>query len=364
MFFGLTNSLATFQTMMNDIFWELIDEGVVAIYMDDILIFGGQTKEEHHAIIVWVLDILCKHQLNLMAEKCMFGQPTVEYLGLILSEGHVEMDPVKVAGIRDWPTPRNVTEVQSFVGFVNFYQWFIQDFSHVAKPLHQLTKKGEAWKWTKDKRKAFEELKQLITSTPILVQPDQSAQFRLETDASGYATGVVLSQLCEDDKWHPVGFTSKSLSSAERNYKIHDKELLSVVRGLEEWRHILEGTKHTIEVLNDHRNLMYFRESQNLNRRQACWSLFLSRFDFSLIHRPGRHSAKPDALSCRKDHLTEEGDNQDQVMLLDERFDKSSEPNESIAVTGDDPTRVTLEGEEGGFLERVRDCADRDDSVV
>ena len=157
----------------------------------------------------------------------------------------------------------------------------------MAKPLHQPTKKGEVWKWAEDKWKAFEELKQLITSTPILVQPDQSVQFRLEMDASGYATGAVLSQLCEDDKWHPVGFTSKSLSSAERNYEIHDKELLSVIRGLEEWRHILEGTKHTIEVLNDHRNLTYFQESQNLNCQQALWSLFLSRFDFSLIHRPG-----------------------------------------------------------------------------
>src|SRR5467141_3415344 len=372
MFFGLTNSPATFQTMMNDIFRELIDEGVVVIYMDDILIFGGQTKEEHHAIVVRVLDILRRHRLYLKAEKCTFGQPTVEYLSLILlegrvemdpvslilSEGRVEMDPVKVASVRDWPTPRNVTEVQSFVGFVKFYRWFIQDFSHVAKPLHQLTKKGEAWKWTEDERKAFEELKRLITSTPILVQPDQSAQFRLETDASGYATGAVLSQLCEDEKWHLVGFMSKSLSSAERNYEIHDKELLSVVRGLEEWRHILEGTKHTIEVLNDHRNLTYFRESQNLNCRQARWSLFLSRFDFSLIHRPGRHSAKLDALSRRKDHLTKEEDNQDQVMLLAKRFDKSSELNESIAMTGDDPTRVTLEGKEGGFLESVHDCAD------
>src|SRR5882672_8426695 len=119
-----------------------------------------------------------------------------------------------------------------------------------------------------------------------------------------------------------------------------------------------------IEVLNDHRNLTYFWESQNLNRRQARWSLFLSRFDFSLIHRPGRHSAKPDALSHQKDHFTEEEDNQDQVMLPAERFDKSSEPNESVAMTGDDPTHVTLEGEEGGFLEHVRDCADRDDSVV
>ena len=99
--------------------------------------------------------------------------------------------------------------------------------------------------------------------------------------------GAVLSQLCKDNKWLLVGFTSKSLSSAERNYEIHDKELLSIIRGLEEWRHILEGTKHTIEILNDHWNLTYFWGSQNLNHQQACWSLFLSRFDFSLIHRPG-----------------------------------------------------------------------------
>src|SRR5882724_8245282 len=130
MFFGLTNSPATFQTMMNNIFRELIDEGVVVIYMDDILIFGGQTKEEHHTIVVRVLDILHGHQLYLKAKKCTFRQPTVEYLGLILSEGRVEMDPVKVGGIRDWPTPRNVTEVQSFIVFVNFYRRFIQDFFH------------------------------------------------------------------------------------------------------------------------------------------------------------------------------------------------------------------------------------------
>src|SRR5882724_7336033 len=153
----------------------------------------------------------------------------VEYLGLILLEGRVEMDPVKVAGVCDWPTPRNVTKVQSFIGFVNFYRRFIQDFSHIAISLHQLIKKGETWRWAGDEQKAFEELKWLITSTPILTQPDQDAYFRLETDASRYAMGAVLSQLCEDDKWQPVGFTSKSLSSAKRNYEIHDKELLSII---------------------------------------------------------------------------------------------------------------------------------------
>ena len=177
-----------------------------------------------------------------------------------------------------------MTEVQSFIGFVNFYRHFIQDFSHVAKLLHQLTKKGEEWQWADEEQASFEELKCLITSTPILVQPNKDTPFQLETDTSGYATRAVLSQLCDNGQWHPVGFTSEGLDAAERNYKFHDKELLSVIRGLEEWRHVLEGTKYTIEILNDHRNLTYFRTSQNLNCRQAHWSLWLARSDFTLVH--------------------------------------------------------------------------------
>src|SRR5882724_11206868 len=158
MFFSLTNSPATFQMMMNNIFKEIINEEVVTIYTDNILIFGGQTWEQHHEIVVRVLNILHKHCLYLKAEKCTFEQPTVKYLGLILSEGHMEMDPVKVAGVQNWPTPRNVTEFQSFVRFVNFYRHFVQDFSHVAKPLHQLTKKGEEWQWADEEQASFKEL--------------------------------------------------------------------------------------------------------------------------------------------------------------------------------------------------------------
>ena len=131
MFFGLTNSPDIFQTMMNDIFKDLIDEGHVAIYMDDILIYT-QTIEHHRAVVTQVLDILRRHRLYLKAEKCSFEHYTVEYLVLVLSEGHVEMDPIKIASGQDWLTPKNVTEVQSFVGFVNFYHKFIPDFSHVA----------------------------------------------------------------------------------------------------------------------------------------------------------------------------------------------------------------------------------------
>jgi RNase H-like domain found in reverse transcriptase len=120
--------------------------------------------------------------------------------------------------------------------------------------------------------------------------------------------------------WHLIGFISKSLDKAERNYEIHDKELLSVIRGLEDFRHILEGATHPVEVLNDHRNLTYFQTAQNLNRRQARWALFLSRFNILLTHRAGKHSAKPDALSRRADHNTGEDDNMDEVLVRPELF--------------------------------------------
>ena len=134
--------------------------------------------------------------------------------------------------------------------------------SHVANPLHQLTKKEVAWKWSENEEAAFRALKRLVTLAPVLVLPDQSTCFRLETDTSSYATGAVLSQLCEDEKWHPVGFTSKSLNPVERNYAIYDKELLSVICGLEEWRHILKGTEHTIEILNNHKNLIFLNHPE------------------------------------------------------------------------------------------------------
>ena len=213
--------------------------------MDNILVYTCMI-EHHQEVVTRVLDILQKHQLYLKVEKCTFECTMVEYLGLVLSEGQVEMDPFKITGVRDWLTPKNITEVQSFVGFVNFYCRFIPEFSHVASPLHRLTKKAEPWQWMQPEDAAFQALKSLVTPALILILPDQNTCLQLKTDASGYVTGVSLSQLCDDEKWHPIGFTCKSLSLEEHNYASYNKELLSVICRLEEWRHILEGTKHTI----------------------------------------------------------------------------------------------------------------------
>jgi len=140
-------------------------------------------------------------------------------------------------------------------------------------------------------------------------------------DSSDFATGAVLSQQSpEDKKWHPVAFLSKSLSPVEQNYEIHDKEMLAIVRALEEWRHFVEGAEHCCEIWTDHKNLQYFMTAKKLNRRQARWSLLLARFDFIMHHHPGKSIGKMDALSCRSDHGTGSEDNDNMVLLTPNFF--------------------------------------------
>jgi hypothetical protein len=215
MYFGLTNSLGTFQTMMNKIFSDLIIQGVVTVYLDDILIFTD-SLEEHQHISQMVMERLQKHKLYLQWDKCEFEQTHIEYLGIIISHNRVEMDPIKVAGVAEWPTPTNKKEVQSFLGFANFYCQFIANFLHHARPLFDLMKKDAPFAWKEEEEGAFAKLKEIVTSAPVLILPQVDRPFRIEADGSGVATGAVLSQVSlEDDKWHPVAFLSKSLSEVE-----------------------------------------------------------------------------------------------------------------------------------------------------
>lgn len=319
MFFGLCNSPATFQSMMNHIFRDLIDQGVVVVYMDDILIFT-ETIERHREVTARVLKILQDNDLYLKPEKCEFEVTEIEYLGLVIGHNSVQMDMVKVKGVLEWPTPTKVKEVQAFLGFANFYRRFIKDFSKKARPLTQLTRKDIDWEWGNEAQEAFENIKKAFITAPILVMPDPSKPMRIETDASDYAWGSVLSQLEDDGLWHPTAYISKSLTEVERNYDVHDKELKAVIGSFETFRHYVEGAKHPVEVYTDHRNLEYFKKSQKLSRRQARWSEFLQRFDYVLIHKPGVLN-KADGLSRRIDHKGEvKMDNQDQVVIKGDKF--------------------------------------------
>src|SRR5258705_10841764 len=179
------------------------------------------------------------------------------------------MDPVKVQGVTDWLQPAKVKDVQSFIGFVNFYRKFIRNFSEIACPLHALPRKLKNWSWGTAVQQAFDVLKNAVTSAPTLAFPSKSSLLQLECDASNFATGAVLSQQQEDGLFHPIGFMSKSFSDTERNYQIHNKEMLAIMRTLEEWRHFLEGSDQKFEIHMDHKNLSYFQEAHKLNCRQA-----------------------------------------------------------------------------------------------
>ena len=192
MFFGLTNSPATFQGFMNHILKPLIDQGHVIVYMDDILVFTN-TIEGHCEIVKEVLRILQENELFLKPEKCSFEKDHIDYLGIIVGNGTVKMDPKKVESVQNWPTPEKKRDVQSFLGFCNFFRRFIKDFSAIARPLSQLTGISE-WKWTNTENNAFESLKRRIMDDITLVIPNDNGKFRVEADSSNFANGAVLSQ--------------------------------------------------------------------------------------------------------------------------------------------------------------------------
>lgn len=299
--FGLTNGPASFQHYINDSLREYLDVFCTA-YLDDILIYSD-TLEEHKKHVRQVLERLRKYGLQADIAKCEFHVQEVKYLGLIVGTRGIRMDPEKISAVADWPQPKNVKDVQGFLGFANFYRRFIRDFAKKATPLTRLTKKDTPFEWDDKCVRAFEELKGAFTSAPILQHFDPDKPSTIECDSSDYVNAGCLSQPDHDGILRPVAFFSKKLTPTECNYDIYDKELMAIVRSFEEWRAELEGASDPVEVISDHKNLQYFMTTKRLSRRQARWSEFLSRFGFKLIYRPGTQGGKPDALTRRSSDL-------------------------------------------------------------
>ena len=189
----MTNSLATFQTMINNIFRDLIAKEIVVVYLDNILIFT-RTVEQYTKAIWRVLEILAEYKLCLCPEKCEFQKECIEYLGLVVLENKVSIDPIKVAEVQEWPTPKSQTGIQTFLGFVNFYRHFIQDFSAIAQPLFNLIYSDQTWEWEDKEQTAFKALKMAVTSALVLVSPHGLESFQIEANSLDYTMGAVLSQ--------------------------------------------------------------------------------------------------------------------------------------------------------------------------
>ena len=222
-------------------------------------------------------------------------------MGVVTRLEEIRMEEEKMKGVLDWPTPKCVKDMQKFLELANYYHRFIKGFASIARPLYDLVKKDQKWNWTEKQEEAFRELKERFMREPVLAVPDLDKKMWMEVDASDYVMGEVLSMEYKDGLWRLVAFLSKSLNETKRNYEIHDKEILTIVRGLENWRYLLESTHFKFKICTDHKNLEYFMKAQKLNWRQARWTLYLSRFNFMLKHVPGTKMRKADGLSRRLD---------------------------------------------------------------
>ena len=293
----------------------------------------------------------------LKISKTKFEEPQMEILGWQVGAGGIRIDPSKVAGIRDWLHQlKDVKQVRSTLGVLG-YQWlFIKNFTAIARPLHDLTKKDQPFVWTQECTDTLEQLIQAVTSEPVLYQPDWSKQFELEVDALLFTIGAVLFQRDEEGRQRPISYFLQALNLAERNYDIWDREFLAVIRGLKHNRHLLVGLPHKVLVLTDHENLAHYRHPQKINRRVARYLHTLADFDLELRHIPGSTN-KADALSQRPDHDDGSQDNEEVIALPDFLFAR--------ALTAGKEDKRILEGQkvDKGIFEEWKhlyQCEERD----
>jgi len=264
--FGLANAPATFQTMMNKILRVFLDHGVV-IYPDDILIYS-ENMDDHIKLVQKVLDRLEQHDLAVSLKKSVFLQDEVEFLGYFVKTSGVTMSDRKVKGCQNWAHARSVQKVQIFIGFPNFYRRFIKDSSKVCKPITE-TLKGNPkdFHWGREQEDVFVELQKRFTMAPILSYFYPGRRTVVETDASDFALGSVLSQY--QGRWlHLVALHSRKLNRTARNYKIHDKELLAIMEAFKQWKRCLWGEEGPVTVYTDHQNLQSFLTNGVWNQRQ------------------------------------------------------------------------------------------------
>jgi hypothetical protein len=276
--------------LMNHVLRAFIGKFVV-VYFDDILIYS-KSFDEHLDHIRQVLAVLREEKLYGNITKCTFCTDRVVFLGFVVSADGIQVDEEKVKAIKDWPTPVNVSQVRSFHGLAGFYRRFVKDFSMIAAPLNNLTKKDVPFKWGDEQDQAFNELKTKLCEAPLLQLPDFGKTFEIECDASGIGIGGVLLQ-----EGKPVAYFSEKLNGPHLNYSVYDKELYALVRVLEVWQHYLLPKEFVIH--SDHEALKYLKSQGKLNRRHAKWIEFIETFPYVVKHKSGKDNIVADALSRR-----------------------------------------------------------------
>ncbi|XP_052623591.1 uncharacterized protein LOC128128868, partial [Lactuca sativa] len=286
--FGLTNAPAAFMDLMNRICRPFLDNFVI-VFIDDILVYS-RSKEEHGQHLRQVLETLRSEKLYAKLSKCEFWLRSVNFLGHVVSQDGIHVDPSKVKAVEGWATPTTPTEIRQFLGLAGYYRRFIQNFSKIAKPLTLLTQKSVPFKWTDRQEIAFRTLKQALCSAPVLSLPEGTEDFVVYCDASNQGLGCVLMQ-----RGRVIAYASRQLKTHEVNYTTHDLELGAVVFALKIWRHYLYGTKCTI--FTDHKSLQHILNQKELNMRQRRWVELLNDYECEIKYHPGKANVVADALS-------------------------------------------------------------------
>ncbi|GJP60385.1 hypothetical protein CLOP_g17596 [Closterium sp. NIES-67] len=290
--FGLTNAPSTFQMTMNGVFRELLDKCVI-IYLDDILIYS-RSREQHLKDLDAVFTLTHKNRLITKGSKCNILKQELEFLGHVVSTEGVKIDPKKIKTIYEWKPPTDLKELQSFLGFVNYVRRFIPNMAGLSAPLTDRLKDHDCFWWGEKQQAAFDQLKVALTSPPVLRISDPDRPYEVITDANDIAIGAILLQDFGDGL-QPVAYESRKLQGAEKNYIVHDKEMLAMVHAFKTWRCYLTGAD--VAVRTDHKSLQYLRAQPNLNPRQIRWLDFLeSNFHYTITYKRGANNIA-DALT-------------------------------------------------------------------
>ena len=289
--FGLTGAPNTFQRLMDHLFQGL---KFVLVYLDDIVVFS-ETITEHINHLYQVFNILIAANLKLNLEKCQLGREQIDFLGHHIDAHGISPDKTLIEKVQNFAVPTSIKQVQSFLGLASYYRKFIKNFSHIARPLTQLLQKDIKFCWNETHQESFETLKMWLVTPPILIYPDISKPFIVQTDASKFAIGGILSQLDENGYDHPIAYISRTLNKAEKNYSTIERECLAIVHACENFRHFLYGS--AVTIITDHAPLQWLSSHKNTSSRLLRWALRLQDLKMNITYKPGRKHTNADALS-------------------------------------------------------------------
>ncbi|GBM68120.1 Transposon Ty3-I Gag-Pol polyprotein [Araneus ventricosus] len=290
--FGLCNAPATFERMMDSLLKGMKWKHCLC-YLDDVIVYAA-TFEEHLRRLRMVLQCIQTAGLTLNHEKCFFGQSRLKILGHLVDKDGIHPDPGKVEAIQEFPTPKSISQVRSFLGICSYYRRFVHKFADIARPLHELLKQDVKFEWKDDHQLAFARLKSLLTKDPVLGFFIPGDKTLIHTDASGYGIGAVLVQIqCELEK--PIAYASRSLTPSEKNYSTTEKECLAVIWAISKFRPYIFGRPFT--VITDHHSLCWLANLKDPSGRLARWALRLQEYDVDIVFKSGRRHQDADCLS-------------------------------------------------------------------